>query len=65
MASTGSSYSQIIQGIVLVLIMLFIPRGIGETVFSFGDKLLGRLEGKSYAKHSNYAKQGKLRKHEQ
>ncbi len=61
MASQGSSYSQIIQGIVLVLIMLFIPRGIGETIFSFGDKLLeGIIYGKQrhVSRKRNYEKQG-------
>ncbi len=43
LASQGSSYSQIIQGVMLVLIMLFIPRGIGETIFTGGDRLLEKL----------------------
>ena len=46
LASQGSSYSQIIQGLMLVLIMLFIPKGIGETVFSLGDSLIAKFSGK-------------------
>ncbi len=46
LASAGSSYSQIIQGVLLVIIILFIPKGIGETIFTFGDKLIGKVSEK-------------------
>ena len=50
MAAAGSEYSQVLQGLLLVIIILFIPRGIGETIFSFGDSLLKKLTPKKSSK---------------
>ncbi|MCR5754703.1 MAG: hypothetical protein K6G30_07825 [Acetatifactor sp.] len=57
LASQGSAYSQIVQGILLVLIMLFIPRGIGETVFSLGDILIDKLIPKKKVKKDQVQKE--------
>ena len=60
LASSGSIYSQIIQGIMLVLIILFIPKGIGETVFTFGDKWLYKLLDKRKKPAAAGVKGGRL-----
>lgn len=46
LAFSGNMFSQVIEGALLVIIVLFFPKGIGHMVFHCGDVLIEKTENK-------------------